>query len=369
MATQYAKINKEVLKWSRENTPFSAFDVAKKLNINEKKIIEWEEGKSYPTIHQAMKLAEFYKLPFAAFYYETVPQKPIREYEDRRTFRGLKPPTLSSALWKELDNLYSIRNTILELPNVIKTSLPTIEKKDTKEDVAVKIKSFFSIDENTKYNDARKLIEKKGIIVASINKVDISEMRGVAIYFSKLPIIGINNKDENNARLFTLYHELVHILRHNSALCSVDLNENNDDEEKMCNEITAEILMPENKIRKIFINIRIDYDNVYELSKKLNVSCFALLVRLYALKIINYSDYRDIYNYCENNYIEYLKNNNKNKKYPVEYEIRYINKNGFCYVNSIINEYGSGNISFGEACLLLDVDSSYYDKIVKRSTL
>ena len=367
MSRAYAKVNNEILKWSRENTPYTILDVAKKLDVKEEKITDWEEGKSYPTIRQAMNLAELYKLPFATFYYTTIPQKPIKKYEDRRTFNGVKPPMLSNGLWKELDYLYAIRNTILELPNAIKTFLPVISENSTNEEVADIIKEYFNISENTSYNDARKSIEKKGIIVASINGVSISEMRGIAIYFDNLPIIGINNNDVKNAKLFTLYHELVHLLRKNSSLCSVDISDYNDVEEKKCNEIAANILMPIAKLEKIMEYGQIDYNNIYNYAKKLNVSCFALLVRLYKLNKINYELYKKMYNYCENNYYEYLQNNKNKDKVFVKYEVKFINKNGLCFVNSIINEYGSGNISFGETCLLLNINSSHYDEIVKRS--
>ena len=43
--------------------------------------------------------------------------------------------------------------------------------------------------------------------------------------------------------------ELANIARHSSSLCMIDFDDRNDDEEKLCDRITAEILMPESSFR------------------------------------------------------------------------------------------------------------------------
>jgi len=364
MPRTYAKVNSEILKWARDNTPFAISDVAKNISVKEEDISNWESGKKYPTIGQAIKLAKLYKLPMTSFYYKSIPEKDVRKYSDRRVLYGVDSREPSIELWKEIEKLYTLRNTIIKIDNRILTNLPTINNSDTCEDIANKIKSHFCISDIYDYKEVRKRIEKNGIIVSSIQKVQVSEMRGIAIYFDELPIIGINSKDSKNARLFTIFHELIHILRHNSSLCLVNLNEQDDNEERICNEIAAEILMPKDKILNKFNDDMITADTIYDYAKEVNVSCYALLTRLYKLNIISYIKYKDIYKYCDNKYIEFLNSQYNGRKAKVKYEHRYVNEYGYCFINSIINEYGEGNISFGETCIMLKIKTDYFAKIL-----
>ena len=364
MSRTYAKVNSEILKWARGNTPFDVSDVAKNISVKEEDINSWESGEKYPTIGQAIKLAKLYKLPMTSFYYKSIPQKIIRNYNDRRILHGIDSREPSIELWKEVEKLYSLRNTILNIDNKISTNLPIINYSDTYEDIANKIKKHFCINDIHDYKEVRKAIEKNGIIVATIKKVQVSEMRGIAIYFDELPIIGINAKDTKNAKVFTIFHELIHILRHNSSLCLVNLDEKDDTEERVCNEIAAEILMPKNEILDKFNDELITVDTINDYSKEVNVSCYALLTRLYKLNIINYSKYKKIYQYCENKYIEFLNSEYNGHKIKTKYEHRYVNEHGYCFINSIINEYGEGNISFGETCIMLKIKSNNFTKIL-----
>src|SRR5690625_7377925 len=58
----------------------------------------------------------------------------------------------------------------------------------------------------------KNLIEEKDIYVVQFPFVEVEECRGFAIAEEKIPVIGINPKDSYNARIFTLIHELDHVL-------------------------------------------------------------------------------------------------------------------------------------------------------------
>lgn len=64
-AKKYAYVNHEMLVWARSTTPFETTkDVQEKTNIAASKIDAWETGEEYPSITEAKKLANLYKLPF-----------------------------------------------------------------------------------------------------------------------------------------------------------------------------------------------------------------------------------------------------------------------------------------------------------------
>ena len=63
-----ANITPEVLKWARRTAKISEADAASKVSVKVEKLLEWEEGKSQPTINQALKLAKSYQRPFAVLF-------------------------------------------------------------------------------------------------------------------------------------------------------------------------------------------------------------------------------------------------------------------------------------------------------------
>ena len=50
-------------------------------------------------------------------------------------------------------------------------------------------------------------------MVAQITGVSLSEMRGISMYYDTFPIIAINNKDFERAKVFSLFHEVAHLVR------------------------------------------------------------------------------------------------------------------------------------------------------------
>jgi len=97
------------------------------------------------------------------------------------------------------------------------------------------------------------LIEARGILVTQISNVHLEEMRGFSISNQPFPVIAINSYDSHNGRMFTLMHELTHILLRVSGLCDLEDKDQevlSDKEqiERFCNQVAAAILMPEDKL-------------------------------------------------------------------------------------------------------------------------
>lgn len=61
-----------------------------------------------------------------------------------------------------------------------------------------------------------------GILVFETKNVAESEMSGCSIYYDCCPIILLNGKNYHNRRIFTLMHELAHLIQGDSTICDVD---------------------------------------------------------------------------------------------------------------------------------------------------
>ena len=63
-----ANINPKLLIWARDSIGPNVSDVSKKMKFSEQKILDWESGKSKPSVPQLRKLANLYKRPIAIFF-------------------------------------------------------------------------------------------------------------------------------------------------------------------------------------------------------------------------------------------------------------------------------------------------------------
>nr|WP_026160499.1 ImmA/IrrE family metallo-endopeptidase [Teredinibacter turnerae] len=73
-------------------------------------------------------------------------------------------------------------------------------------------------------------------------------MRGYSIFEDVFPIIVVNRKDAEAARIFTLIHELTHLYLRASGLCDLEARTDIPPEEQrleqFCNDVAANVLVP-----------------------------------------------------------------------------------------------------------------------------
>ena len=81
-AKKYAYVNYKMLVWARSETPFgTTSDVANHISGFRSEVIDkWERGEELPSITEAKKLANLYKVPFATFYLSNPPEKKTKAY-------------------------------------------------------------------------------------------------------------------------------------------------------------------------------------------------------------------------------------------------------------------------------------------------
>ena len=262
-----ALITPEVLVWARKLDAISIDEIAAKMKVQPQKIEEWESGTSYPTLSQAKDLAKQYRVPFVYFYLPNTPQRAKRLNKvDYRAFGncGIQNSESRELRWL-LRDIEDRRDAMLTLYTEIgKTPLDFSVKVDVKssnEEIATIIRNILELNATTQksFRTPEKALsycvttlEKSDVLVFQAAKIDPSEMRGLSVAYEQMPIIVLNRKDEPSARLFTLCHELVHIVTRTSGICT-DTAENSmslNELELRCNQIAGMVLVPKSSIIK-----------------------------------------------------------------------------------------------------------------------
>lgn len=378
-----AYISGSVLRWSRETAKFSLDEVAKRMLCDTSKVEEWENEKDFPTLKQAEKLSQLFRRPLAVFFLPSPPE----DFQTLRDFRNKSAQKdYSTALTFVIRDIQQKQNWLKEfLLSEGENPLAFIDKysKSNKVDeIAKDIITQLDIDRSIKTNDYLKYfidkVETKRIYVSLTSNIHshlpilIDEVRGFAISDSMAPFIFINSSDSKNGQLFTLVHELAHLWLNTSGISNIDTIEfrensaNYDPIEILCNEIAAEILMPTIHIKEYFNNKKIELNYIDSIAKILNVSSYALSVRLLNLNYIEKKYFFQLKEIFEKRYLEYLEREaQKTKKIVVNWYILQIRKNSRAFTHNIYDFYKGGRITGYEASSLLNVKISNFQKLEK----
>jgi Zn-dependent peptidase ImmA (M78 family) len=87
-----------------------------------------------------------------------------------------------------------------------------------------------------------------GVLVFQANRVETDEASGFAYWAETLPVIVVNRKDVFARRVFSLMHELVHLMLHQSGVSDLNIDAHrpahDDIVEVFCNAVAAATLMP-----------------------------------------------------------------------------------------------------------------------------
>ncbi|HEX5502610.1 MAG TPA: XRE family transcriptional regulator [Thermomicrobiales bacterium] len=250
----------DVLLWARKSIGLTPDEAARKIGIDALTLRYWEEGAENPTIGKLRKMAEVYKRPLAVL---LLPEPP-RSFDALKDFRLLqrnqgKPysPALHLA-FRRVQMQREVAEELAELEGAVPPPIDLpISPGDDPEASGDTIRAWLGTSvrdagQGSRGDDLSRwidLVEDKSILVAQVGGIAIEEMRGCSISDQPFPAIVINGKDAPRGKLFTLLHELVHVLLHAGGVCDLEdrrrhVNTPTERIERYCNQVAAAILMP-----------------------------------------------------------------------------------------------------------------------------
>ena len=251
--------------------------------------------------------------------------------------------------------------------------------------VASKIRATLQIDKNFKENilkgDMLKFLKSKinnigvfvffnGVVGENTRRaLSLAEFRGFVLVDNKAPIIFINQKDETiNGKVFTLVHELVHLfVGSDEILTEVDARDYTSDKtEAFVNEVTAEILVPNDIFRTAVEELRNSSNNniVQMLAEKFKVSEFVIVRRLYDFKFIDRQNYLSKTKELTDRFEQFQKNKPKSSSGGDYYNnLRFkVDRRFFGYVQEALQQ---NRISYTEAFRIIGVGLKGYKALAE----
>ncbi len=310
-----AKANPELLRWARETRGFPLDLAASSLDIDKDLLAQVERGEAQLSFAKLRKAADVYKRPLAVFFLPHPPEAKPRVTDFRRLPEAADHP-YSPALLLQMRRLSHKRSVAMRLREFARAAdwsfVGSAELGTDPEAVSVRVRELLKLpveasarwrDGYARLNGWRNAMEGAGILVFVVQRVSVSEMRGMSIAEAPFPLIAINRADSPGARLFSLLHELGHVLLGRSSLCDDgdEVDWRNNDEarrvEVFCNAVSAAVLMPRAQVVALAEQVRPDRQVRWDeamlrgLADSFGVSAEAMLRRLRDLSLARRDEY------------------------------------------------------------------------------
>ena len=222
-------------------------------------------------------MAETFKCPVAVFFFPQPPDVPSIE----RSFR-----TLTAEDFAEIPRTVrlfvrrgqAMQINLLELNDGKNPAQKMITRElnfstdESLDRIALEIRKYLgvSMSEQSQWKNPETALEAWRDIFAKVGIYVFKEAFRADDYFGfclhddEFPIIYVNNSSTKTRQIFTLFHELVHLLFHTSGIDKLDDHfvDHIADEyrriEIICNGIAAQILVPDNEFERILKGRRVD---------------------------------------------------------------------------------------------------------------
>lgn len=271
-------INPNILCWARETAGLTLEDAAKKLAIaptkdasGPERLAALEAGNVQPTRATLAKMARSYRRPLVTFYLSAPPRRGDRG-EDFRTL----PDSHTQADDAQLDVLIrdirarqSMVRAVLEDEEEAEplSFIGSAKMSDGTEAIYASICEAlqFSLLEyrspslpTEAFKRLRRRTEETGVFVLLIGNLgshhtDLSTklFRGLALADDVAPFVVINSRDSEEARSFTLLHELAHLWLGQTGVSGA---RGEISIERFCNEVASKFLLPEEELDEISLS-------------------------------------------------------------------------------------------------------------------
>ncbi len=309
MAIERMPVNPTIIKWARDRAGYKVNALANKRR-DFKKIAEWESGHAQPTYRQLELLSGDLQVPVAVFFFPDPPNIPPLQLSFRtiqnEQFAEIPPPVRlllhkARAFQIGLHELNEGHNPSSRLF----TRDFVVSPNESDHEIAVRIRSFLNVSLRQQYEwknreaalkEWRHALFNVGIYVFR-GPFKGHQYSGFCLYDFEFPVIYINSSNSKARQIFTLFHELAHLLYQTSGIDKLDksyidhLMYENRQVEVKCNRLAAFTLVPNDEFDNKLGEQKLSEDLPNELADLFHVSTEVIYRKLLDRELISQQQY------------------------------------------------------------------------------
>jgi Zn-dependent peptidase ImmA (M78 family)/transcriptional regulator with XRE-family HTH domain len=363
-------VNPVMLRWARETAGLSYSDVArvlKRKSVKDNTVEAWERGVDSPSYSLLERLAyTVYKRPLAVFFFPEPPVE-LSAKESFRTLPAIEIQKLAPRVYHLVRSALAMQINLVELCEEVNPSVSPILRnlnfraadsiiemvKESRRQLGITLETQSSWrDTDEALKNWRTAFEEAGIYVFK-DAFHLPQLSGFCLYDSEFPIIYVNNSTPASRQIFTLFHELGHLL---FGTGGVDtrledyvrfLKGDAKLIEVKCNAFAEEFLVPESHFGLASRGLEATEPNIESLANRYHVSREVILRRFLELGRISKSEY--------SRFADKWKASLTKKKgggYYYNNQQAYLGRR---YLELAFSRYYQGKISFGQLADYLGV--------------
>lgn len=318
MVNRATRYNPAVLRWARERSGFGLPEAAKAVGRPPNAVAEWEAGSASPTWNQLETLARLFRRPVALFFFPEPPAEQDAESEFRGTIEvyeeSLHPDTRlavrEARAWQH--SLYELtggRNTAIR--RIVQDLAPTHPSAHA----AVVARQYLGVataeqfrwpNQTAALKAWRAALEAVGVFVFK-RSFEQTSVSGFCLHDDEFPVIVVNNSTTETRQVFTLFHELAHLLARLSGITQEAGGEPGaaGPLEAACDSFAAELLVPSDDFSwGTFDDGRPIGPLIIALGRRYKVSRLVILRKLRDRGIIEASTYARLWGEWNREYLE-----------------------------------------------------------------
>ena len=305
MAEALTGVNGKIIRWAREYYNMTPDEAALAIGVDLPRYLGWEEGTEHPTYAKLKKISDVFHKPSAVFFFPEPPDIPsVRG--DLRTLPNVVVNRFSKSVIIQLEKAKVYQLNLQELYGDKKSIIAyrkTFPQNTDRLCEYLRERLLFPISSQKArksakvvFNYFRDKFYDLGIYVFKDAFKD-DRVSGISMNDDYYPVIIINNSMSYARQVFTLFHELYHLISDTSGVEIVrddyysDLNSQQADAEHACDSFANAFLVPMEDFRQELQKKPLDEERIEELSIIYSVSKEAIMYKLLMMKIITSKDY------------------------------------------------------------------------------
>jgi Zn-dependent peptidase ImmA (M78 family) len=369
-----ADVNPDLLTWARETAGLNLSSVARRLH----NIDKWELGTEKPTVRQLEALADLYKRPLAAFFLPTRPEEPslptdfrmLPSEEDRVLSKKVR---LAMRTARRTQRLYA--ELLNELGTTERSTLPNITAEEDPEELGTRVRSWLGVtvadqltwpDMPYAFRAWREAIEARGTLILQLT-MPVKESRGFSLADGPIPTAVVSSSDAIAARIFTLFHELGHLLLNEGGICLPDPStvSSNASVEPFCNRFAGAVLVPSSSLSErvrpsdLLGTPEAIADRLGEPARAFKVSRYVILFRLYALGLVKSSQLQAVLRQLESREVA------RPRRGGIRPAIKTLGQLGPRFVSAVLAAHRRGVITYSDVSHYLSLNLKYLPDLLR----
>ncbi|WP_420821677.1 ImmA/IrrE family metallo-endopeptidase [Pseudonocardia acidicola] len=129
-------------------------------------------------------------------------------------------------------------------------------------------------------------MEARGVLLLQFSSLERNSCRGFLLPHDAAPVVAVNTKYNPAARLFTVFHELAHLIRGDTAICD---DPRSSSTERWCEQTAAQVLAPTDDLlpyldRWVTTGKVTSIDDCRRIANRYKISLRAAAVRLISVE-------------------------------------------------------------------------------------